>query len=72
MFLDNEVFKATVAKVPAAVRLFDAAGYVQIPGDPDGDGDAKRDQLHPTHRNLAVFETCVAEIDRAREGLPAA
>ena len=61
-----------MAPVPAAVELFEAAGYVSIPGDPEGEGDAKRDQLCPTHRNLAVFELCVAEIDKAREGLPAA
>ena len=39
------------------------------PGDPEGEGDDQRDALHPTHRNLAVFELCCAEIDKARDDL---
>ena len=37
--------------------------------DPEGEDDEKRDALHPTHRNLAVFELCCAEIDKARDEL---
>ena len=48
-----------------AEALLRAAGYVLIPGDPDGDGDATRDQLHPSHRNLAAFELVLAEVEKA-------
>ena len=58
-----------VAPCSPALDLFAAAGYVEIPGDPEGEGDDQRDALHPTHRNLAVFELCCAEIDKARDEL---
>ena len=56
---------AKIAGVEPAEALLRAAGYVLIPGDPDGDGDATRDRLHPSHRNLAAFELVLAEVEKA-------
>ena len=69
VYRDNAVFVEKVAPCAPALDLFAAAGYVEIPGDPEGEGDDQRDALHPTHRNLAVFELCCAEIDKARDDL---
>ena len=69
VYRDNAVFVEKVAPCAPALDLFAAAGYVEIPGDPEGEDDEKRDALHPTHRNLAVFELCCAEIDKARDDL---
>jgi len=69
VYKDNEVFATKILPCAPALDLFAAAGYVEIPGDPEGADDEKRDSLHPTHRNLAVFELCCSEIDKAREQL---
>ena len=64
IFLDNDVYKTNIASVQPAVECLIAAGYVLIPGDPEGeDENAKRDCLHPSHRNLAAFELCAKEIE---------
>lgn len=66
IFLDNAVYAAKVAGSAAAEGVLEAAGYALIPGDPDDDdADAKRDKLHPTHRNLAAFELLRAAVEKA-------
>lgn len=64
---DDDAY-AKIAPVESATEILFAAGYALIPGDPDDDDeDARKDKLHPTHRNLAAFELCATEIDRAIE-----
>ncbi|KAH8055984.1 hypothetical protein JL722_7808 [Aureococcus anophagefferens] len=66
IFLDNAVYAAKVAGSAAAEGVLEAAGFALIPGDPDDDdADAKRDKLHPTHRNLAAFELLRAAVEKA-------
>mmetsp|Transcript_27367 Transcript_27367/g.82112 ORF Transcript_27367/g.82112 Transcript_27367/m.82112 type:complete len:362 (-) Transcript_27367:58-1143(-) len=67
IFLDNPIFSAKIAPVPPAVEVLKVAGYVEIPGDPEAEegSDERRDQLMPSHRNLAIFELTAATIDHA-------
>ena len=66
IFLDNAVYAAKVAGSAVAEGVLEAAGFALIPGDPDDDdADAKRDKLHPTHRNLAAFELLRAAVEKA-------
>ena len=54
VYRDNAVFVEKVAPCAPALDLFAAAGYVEIPGDPEGEDDEPTGEHAAPHAMLAT------------------